>query len=133
VKPGPGGSKALEGVSELQVVGSLMDQVPSLGVKVRLAALDAGFYSVDFLNYISRFKFVMAVPIGDVRIRREYDGQHQERGKGGTGQLQAPGPVKGKERMIYVARVTNLPEVLELYDGVRNPMEPADQGLPALH
>jgi len=88
---------------------------------------------VDFLNYISRFKFVLAVPIGDVRIRGEYDGQHQERGKGGTGQLQAPGPVKGKERMIYVARVTNLPEVLELYDGVRNPMEPADQGLPALH
>jgi hypothetical protein len=54
-------------MSEVWVVRSLMEQVLSLGVKVKLAVFDAGFHSVEVLRHIL-VKYVLAVPVGDVKV-----------------------------------------------------------------
>ena len=69
-------------MSEVGMVRSLIERVPSLGFRIRTVALDSGFYSVGAARYISRFKFILAVPVGDVGIRGEFDGRYRTRSKG---------------------------------------------------
>ncbi|QIW24219.1 hypothetical protein EWF20_08720 [Sulfolobus sp. S-194] len=46
-----------------------------------LVTLDAGFYSVDVLKYLSQFKFVVVVP-RDVKVHHDFDGIYRTRSKG---------------------------------------------------
>ncbi|AAK67526.1 Second ORF in transposon ISC1225 [Saccharolobus solfataricus P2] len=38
-----------------------------MGFKVRLVTLDTGFYTVEVLKFISQFKYVIGVPVEDVK------------------------------------------------------------------
>uniref|UniRef100_UPI000AAEDAE9 hypothetical protein n=1 Tax=Saccharolobus islandicus TaxID=43080 RepID=UPI000AAEDAE9 len=57
-----------------EIVKVLVEQV--MGFKIRLITLDAGFYTVDVLNFISQFKYIIAVPVGDVKVYEEFDGDY---------------------------------------------------------
>ena len=48
-----------------EIVKVLVEQVMAMGFRIRLITLDAGFYTVDVLNFISQFKYIVAVPVGD--------------------------------------------------------------------
>ncbi|MFP3229595.1 MAG: hypothetical protein RXR47_05700, partial [Nitrososphaeria archaeon] len=51
-------SPHVRGVSEVGVVGSLIEQAPSLGFRMRTVALDSGLRSASAARYLSRFKFI---------------------------------------------------------------------------
>ncbi|WP_286188829.1 hypothetical protein [Sulfolobus sp. S-194] len=46
-------------MTRLEIVENLIQQILALG----LVALDAGFYSVDVINYLSRFNFIIGVHV----------------------------------------------------------------------
>ncbi len=48
-----------------------------MGLKIRLITLDAGFYTVDVINSISQFKYIIAVPVGYVKVFEEFDGDYK--------------------------------------------------------
>ena len=48
----------VNGMTEDEVVKALVERVVAIGFKVRLMTLDAGFYTVDVLNFVSQFKYV---------------------------------------------------------------------------
>ena len=52
-----------------------------MGFKIRLITLDAGFYTVDVINFISQFKYIIAVPVGDVKVYEEFDGDYKTNSK----------------------------------------------------
>jgi len=58
----------------------LVEKVVAMGFKIRLITLDAGFYTVDVLNFISQFNYIIAVPIGDVKDE-EFDGDYKTNSK----------------------------------------------------
>ncbi|WP_338598227.1 ISH3 family transposase [Sulfolobus tengchongensis] len=122
------------GMSKDEIVKMLVEQVLSLGFKIGIIALDAGFYSIEVIRFLSQFKYIISVPVGDVKIYDEYDGTYTTRSKREKDQVSFRLIVharevtrKGKCRVEYVARGTNLDlpkhEVLRLYDEVRNPIE----------
>jgi len=127
-------------MSEVGIVRSLIEQALSLGFRIRTVALDSGFHSVGVVRYISRFKFISAVPVGDVGIHGEFDGRYRTRSKGPAADEQVDfrlivsrrraglGPAGRRRRGPgYVARATNLElpgrDVLRLYDGIGAPIE----------
>jgi putative transposase len=81
-------SSHVRGVSKVGVVRSLIEQVLSLGFRIRTVATGSGFYSAGAARYLSRFKFISAVPAGDIRIHGEFGVQRalqdegQEDGQG---------------------------------------------------
>ncbi|QGA69509.1 transposase [Sulfolobus sp. E11-6] len=113
----------------------LVEQVSAMGFKVNLITLDAGFYSVKVINFISQFKYIISVPVGEVKIYGEFDGEYvtnskkHKRGEQVKFRLIVHGKEKigKKKRVEYIARATNLDlpkdKVLKLYDKVRNPIE----------
>jgi len=117
-------------MSEVGMVRSLIEQVLSLGFRIRTVALDSGFYSVGAARCISRFKFISAVPVGDVKagIHGEFDGRHGTRSKGPAADERVDfRPIVSRRRGPgYVAGATNLElpgrDVLGLYDGIGAPM-----------
>ena len=80
---------------------------------------------------ISRFKFISAVPVGDVKagIHGEFDGRHGTRSKGPAADEQVDFRliVSRRRGPGYVAGATNLElpgrDVLRLYDRIRAPIE----------
>ena len=74
----------VKGMTKEEIVKALVEQVVAMGFKIRLITLDAGFYAVDVLNFISQFKYIVAVPVG-VRCMRSLTGITQliVRGIGG--------------------------------------------------
>jgi len=133
-------SPYVRGMSEVGIVRSLIEQVLSLGFRIRTVALDSGFYSVGVVRYISRFKFILAVPVGDVGIHGEFDGRYRTRSKRLAADEQVDfrlivsrrraglGPAGHRRRgPEYVAGATNLElpgrDVLRLYDRIRAPIE----------
>ena len=129
-------------MSKAGIVRSLIEQALSLGFRIRTVALDSGFHSVGAARCISRFKFISAVPVGDVKagIRGEFDGRHGTRGKRPAADEQVDfRPIVSRRRAglepaghrrrgpEYVARATNLElpgrDVLRLYDRIRAPIE----------
>jgi len=76
-------SPYVRGMSKVGMVRSLIEQVLSLGFRIRTVALDSGFHSVGVVRYISRFKFISAVPVGDVKagIHGEFDGRYGTRSR----------------------------------------------------
>ncbi|MEM0373268.1 MAG: hypothetical protein QXO96_01785 [Sulfolobales archaeon] len=93
-----------KGMTKLQIVQDLVAQVLALGLEIDLIVLDAGFYSVDVLNYLKDFKYIMSVPAGKVRVRRKYDGEYtaKSKGKGATSRLIVYGGREGE----YLAKAT---------------------------
>ena len=86
-------------MTEDEVVKALVEQVVAMGFKIRLMTLDAGFYTVDVLNFVSQFKYVIAVPVGDVKVYQEFDGEYEtnsKRQEGRAGQVQAPRVQQGE-------------------------------------
>ncbi|EHP71246.1 hypothetical protein MetMK1DRAFT_00000550, partial [Metallosphaera yellowstonensis MK1] len=71
----------VKGMTKDEVVKALVEQVVAMGFKVRLMTLDAGFYTVDVLNFVSQFKYVIAVPVGDVKVYEEFDGEYETNSK----------------------------------------------------
>ena len=43
----------VNGMTKEEIMKALVEQVTAMGFKIRLMTLDAGFYTVDALNYIS--------------------------------------------------------------------------------
>jgi putative transposase len=64
-----------------EIVKTLVEQVVAMGFKIGLITLDAGFYTVDVLNFISQFKYIVAVPIGDVKVYEEFDDDYMTNSK----------------------------------------------------
>ena len=71
----------VNGMTKEEVVKALVEQVVAMGFKVRLMTLDAGFYTVDVLNFVSQFKYVIGVPVGDVKVYQEFDGEYETNSK----------------------------------------------------
>jgi IS4 transposase len=115
-----------------------------MGFKIRLITLDAGFYTIDVLNFISQFKYIVAVPVGDVKVFEEFDGDYKTNSKRHRRDEQvkfrllvySKGKVRRKKkRLVYFARGTNLDlpkrEVLDLYNKVRGPIETSYRNIKA--
>ncbi|MBB5255054.1 hypothetical protein [Sulfurisphaera ohwakuensis] len=58
-------------MSRLEIVEKLIEQILALGLEIEPAVLDVGFYSVDVINYLSRFNFIIAVPVENITILTE--------------------------------------------------------------
>jgi putative transposase len=71
----------VNGMTKDKVVKALVEQVVAMRFKVRLMSLDAGFYTIDVLNFISQFKYVIGVPVGDVKVYQEFDGEYETNSK----------------------------------------------------
>jgi len=69
-------------MTRLEVVESLIGQISALGLEVELVVIDAGSYSVEVINYLSRFNFIIAVPVEKVGIHRNFDGEHTLKSNG---------------------------------------------------
>jgi len=94
-----------------------VEQVVAMGFKIRLITLDAGFYTVDVLNFISQFNYIIAVPIEDVKVYEEYDGDYKTNSKRHRRNEQVKFRLlvyskekvrRKKKRNVYFARATNL-------------------------
>jgi IS4 transposase len=122
----------------------LVEQVVAMGFKVRLITLDAGFYTIDVLNFISQFKYIIAVPVGDVKVYEEFDGDYKTNSKRHKKDEQvkfrllvySKEKVRRKRKtLVYFARATNLDlpkgEVLKLYNKVRGPIETSYRNIKA--
>jgi FOG: Transposase and inactivated derivatives len=134
----------VKGMTKDEVVKALVERVVAMGFKVRLMTLDAGFYTVDVLNFVSQFKYVIAVPVGDVKVYQEFDGEYETNSKRHRRDEQvkfrllvySKEKVKRKKRtLVYFARATNLDlpkrEVLKLYKEVRGPIETSYRNIKA--
>jgi len=132
----------VNGMTKDEIVKILVEQVVAMGFKVRLITLDAGFYTVDVLNFISQFKYIIAVPVGDVKVYEEFDGEYETNSKRHRRDEQVKFRllVYSKEKvkrksLVYFARATNLDlpkrEVLDLYNKVRGPIETSYRNIKA--
>ncbi|EHP70394.1 hypothetical protein MetMK1DRAFT_00008960 [Metallosphaera yellowstonensis MK1] len=134
----------VKGMTEDEVVKALVEQVVAMGFKVRLMTLDAGFYAIDVLNFVSQFKYIIAVPVGDVKVYQEFDGEYETNSKRHRRDEQvefrllvySKEKVRRKKRtLVYFARATNLNlpkgEVLKLYNKVRGPIETSYRNIKA--
>ncbi|ACP46914.1 transposase IS4 family protein [Sulfolobus islandicus Y.G.57.14] len=132
----------VKGMTKDEIVKALVEQVVAMGFKIRLITLDAGFYTIDVLNFISQFKYIVAVPVGDVKVYEEFDGDYttnSKRHRRGE-QVKFRLLVYSKEKvrrktLVYFARATNLDlskrEVLDLYNKVRGPIETSYRNIKA--
>jgi hypothetical protein len=68
-------------MSKEEIVKILVEQVVAMGFKIKLITLDAGFYTVDVLNFISQFNYIIGVPVGDVKVYEEFDGGYMTNSK----------------------------------------------------
>ena len=132
----------VKGMTKEEIVKALVEQVVAMGFKIRLITLDAGFYTVDVLNFISQFKYIIAVPVGDVKVFEEFDGDYKTNSKRHRRdeQVEFRLLVYSKEKvrrktLVYFARATNLDlskrEVLDLYNKVRGPIETSYRNIKA--
>ncbi|AAK41631.1 ISH3 family transposase [Saccharolobus solfataricus] len=134
----------VNGMSKDEIVKLLMEQIVGMGLKVGLVTLDAGFYTVEVLKFISQFKFVIGVPVGDVKIYEEFDGEYTTNSKRYKKEEQVKFRLlvygkeivkKRKKTVVYFARATNLDlpkrEVLKLYNKVRSPIETSYRNIKA--
>ncbi|QXJ33355.1 hypothetical protein J5U21_03032 [Saccharolobus shibatae] len=126
------------------IVKILVEQVVAMGFKIRLIVLDAGFYTVDVLNFISQFNYIIGVPVGDVKVYEEFDGEYMTNSKRHRRDEQVKFRLlvysrekmkRKKEKVVYFARATNLDlpkkEVLKLYNKVRSPIETSYRNIKA--
>ena len=133
----------VNGMTKDEIVKALVEQVTAMGFKIRLITLDAGFYTIDVLNFISQFNYIIAVPIGDVKVYEEFDGYYKTNSKRHRKDEQVKFRLlvyrkekmrRKKKRLVYFARATNLDlpkrEVLDLYNKVRGPIETSPTGNP---
>jgi len=134
----------VNGMTKDEIVKALVEQVVAMGFKIRLITLDAGFYTVDVLNFISQFKYIIAVPVGDVKVYEEFDGDYKTNSKRHRRDEQVKFRLlvygrekvrRKKKRLVYFARATNLDlpkrEVLDLYNKVRGPIETSYRNIKA--
>jgi FOG: Transposase and inactivated derivatives len=134
----------VNGMTKDEIVKALVEQVVAMGFKIRLITLDAGFYTIYVLNFISQFKYTIAVPAGDVKVYKEFDGEYKTNSKRHKKDEQvkfrllvySKEKVRRKRRsLVHFARATNLEtpkrEVLDLYNRVRGPIETSYRNIKA--
>ncbi|AWR98588.1 ISH3 family transposase [Metallosphaera hakonensis JCM 8857 = DSM 7519] len=132
----------VNGMTKDEIVKFLVEQIAGMGFKVRLVTLDAGFYTVEVLRFISQFKYVMGVPVGDVKIYEEFDGEYAtNKRRKKEEQVNFRLLVYGKEivkkkrkTVVYFARATNLnltKREVKLYNKVRGPIETSYRNIKA--
>ncbi|QXJ28844.1 hypothetical protein J5U23_01713 [Saccharolobus shibatae B12] len=133
----------VNGMTKDDIVKVLVEQVVAMGFKIRLIALDAGFYTVNVLNFISQFNYIIGVPVGDVKVYEEFDGEYMTNSKRHRRDEQVKfrlivyrrEKIKRKKKVVYFARATNLDlpkkEVLRLYNKVRSPIETSYRNIKA--
>ena len=121
-----------------------MEQVVAMGFKIRMITLDADFYTVDVLNFISQFNYIVAVPVGDVKVFEEFDGDYETNSKRHRKDEQVKFRLlvyskekarRKKKSLVYFVRATNLEipkrDVLDLYNKVRGPIETSYRNIKA--
>ncbi|WP_016729752.1 ISH3 family transposase [Saccharolobus islandicus] len=126
----------VNGMTKDEIVKVLIEQVVAMGFRIKLIALDAGFYTVEVIKFVSQFNYIIGVPVGDVKIYEEFDGEHVTNSKRRSKDEQVKFRLivyrrekikRKKMKVVYFARATNLDlpknKVLELYNKVRNPIE----------
>jgi IS4 transposase len=91
-----------------EIVKALVEQVVAMGFKIRLITLDAGFYTVDVLNFISQFKYIIAVPVGDVKVYEEFDGNYITNSKRQMGGVLYPLNCPSNDALIDEGNPSNL-------------------------
>jgi hypothetical protein len=69
-------------MTRLEIVESLIGQISALGLEIELVVIDTGSYSVEVINYLSRFNFIIAVPVEKVGIYRSFDGERTLKSNG---------------------------------------------------
>jgi len=134
----------VKGMTKEEIVKALVEQVVAMGFKIRLITLDAGFYTIDVLNFVSQFKYIVAVPVGDVKVYEEFDGDYTTNSKRHRRDEQVKFRLlvyskekvrRKKKSVVYFARATNLDlskrEVLDLYNKVRGPIETSYRNIKA--
>jgi IS4 transposase len=134
----------VNGMTKEEIVKALVEQVIAMGFKIRLITLDAGFYTVDVINFISQFNYIIAVPVGYVKVYEEFDGDYKTNSKRHRRDEQVKFRLlvyskekvrRKKKRLVYFARATNLEipkrEVLDLYNKVRGPIETSYRNIKA--
>jgi FOG: Transposase and inactivated derivatives len=134
----------VKGMTKEEIVKALVEQVVAMGFKIRLITLDAGFYTIDVLNFVSQFKYIVAVPVGDVKVYEEFDGDYTTNSKRHRRDEQVKFRLlvyskekvrRKKKTLVYFARATNLDlskrEVLDLYNKVRGPIETSYRNIKA--
>jgi IS4 transposase len=128
-----------------EIVKNLVEQVVAMGFKIRMITLDAGFYTVDVLNFISQFNYIVAVPVGDVKVFEDFDGDYMTNSKRHRRDEQVKFRLlvyskekvrrKRKKSLVCFARATNLDlpkgEVLDLYNKVRGSIETSYRNIKA--
>ncbi|QPG50007.1 DUF4322 domain-containing protein [Saccharolobus solfataricus] len=60
----------VKGMTKEEIVKALVEQVVAMGFKIRLMTLDAGFYTIDVLNFVSQFKYVIGGATGYSCVRK---------------------------------------------------------------
>lgn len=98
-----------------EIVKILIEQVV-MGFRIKLIALDAGFYTVEVIKFISQFNYIIGVPVGDVKIYEEFDGEYVTNSKRHSKDEQVKfrlivyrrEKIKRKKKVVYFAGVTNL-------------------------
>ena len=127
----------VNGMTKEEIVKALVEQVVAMGFKIRLITLDAGFYTVYVVNFISQFKYIVGVSVEDVKVYEVFDGDYKTNSKRHRRDEQVEFRLlvysrekvrrKRKKSLVYFARATNLEipkrEVLDLYNKVRGPIE----------
>ena len=134
----------VKGMTKEEIVKALVEQVVAMGFKIRLITLDAGFYTIDVLNFVSQFKYIVAVPVGDVKVYEEFDGDYTTNSKRHRRDEQVKFRLlvyskekvrRKKKSLVYFARATNLDlskrEVLDLHNKVRGPIETSYRNIKA--
>ncbi|AAK42282.1 Third ORF in transposon ISC1225 [Saccharolobus solfataricus P2] len=99
-----------------EIVKILIEQVVAMGFRIKLIALDAGFYTVEVIKFISQFNYIIGVPVSDVKIYEEFDGEYvtnsKRRSKGEQVKFRLivyREKIKRKKKeVVYFARGTNL-------------------------
>ncbi|BFI74445.1 DUF4322 domain-containing protein [Sulfurisphaera ohwakuensis] len=114
-----------KGMTRVEVVKNLIEQILELGLEIELVVLDAGFYSVDVINYLSRFNYIIGVPVEKVGKHRNFDGEYAVKSSGKKATLRLI-VHRGREKK-YLAKGTNLDVnrsiVIRWYNKVRTPIE----------
>ncbi|AAK42895.1 Third ORF in transposon ISC1225 [Saccharolobus solfataricus P2] len=117
-----------------EIVKILIEQVVAMGFRIKLIALDAGFYTVEVIKFISQFNYIIGVPVDDVKIYEEFDGEYVTNSKRHSKDEQVKfrlivyrrEKIKRKRRRLFTSpglQISIYPRIRSWSNKVRNPIE----------
>ncbi|BDB99338.1 DUF4322 domain-containing protein [Saccharolobus caldissimus] len=123
-----------EGMSKGEIVKQLLEQAEEI-VKINMIVLDAGFYTLDVLNLLLKYKFVLAVPVGSVHVKEELDKIYTTNSKRHkrdeqvtfrlvTIKVKSKGHGKEEKLLGYATNLDLSPKsIRRIYNVIRSPIE----------